>query len=80
LKNGPPFRLYIAAENKVIGVILTQEAEGKEHVITYLSQRLVDAERRYTFLRNYVYAYFMHAPNLDITYCLALVLFTVKLM
>jgi hypothetical protein len=34
---GVPFRLYIAAEDKVIGAVLTQETEGKEHVVTYLS-------------------------------------------
>jgi hypothetical protein len=27
-----------------------QETEGKEHVVTYLSRRLVDAETRYTFI------------------------------
>jgi hypothetical protein len=47
---GVSFRLYIAAEDKVIGAILTQETEGKEHVVTYLSRRLVDAEMRYTFI------------------------------
>jgi hypothetical protein len=47
---GVPFRLYIATEDKVIGVVLTQKAGGKEHVVTYLSQRLVDAETRYTFV------------------------------
>jgi ribonuclease HI len=47
---GVPFRLYIAAEDKVIGVVLTQGTGGKEHVMTYLSQRLVDAEMRYTFI------------------------------
>jgi ribonuclease HI len=47
---GVPFRLYIAAEDKVIGAVLTQETEGKEHVMTYLSRRLVDAETRYTFI------------------------------
>ena len=36
-RRGFPFRLYIAAEDKVIDAILTQETEGKEHVITYLS-------------------------------------------
>src|SRR5688572_14260853 len=45
-----PFQLYIAAENKVIGAVLTQEIEEKEHVVTYLSRRLVDAETRYTFI------------------------------
>jgi hypothetical protein len=44
------FRLYIAAEDKVIGAVLTQETKGKEHVITYLSRRLVDVEMRYTFI------------------------------
>jgi hypothetical protein len=47
---GVPFRLYIAAEDKVIGVVLTQETGGKEHVVTYLSRRLVDAETRYTII------------------------------
>jgi hypothetical protein len=44
------FRLYIAVEDKVIGAVLTQETEGKEHVVTYLSRRLVDAKTRYTFI------------------------------
>jgi hypothetical protein len=47
---GVPFRLNIATENKVIGAVLTQETEGKEHVVTYLSRRLVDAETRYTLI------------------------------
>jgi hypothetical protein len=29
---------------------MTQETEGKEHVVTYLSWRLVDTETRYTFI------------------------------
>jgi ribonuclease HI len=45
-----PFRLYIADKDTVIGAVLTEEAEGKEHVVTYLSQGLVDAETRYTFV------------------------------
>jgi hypothetical protein len=47
---GVPFRLYIAAEDKVIGAVLTQETGGKKHVVTYLSRRLVDAKTRYTFI------------------------------
>jgi hypothetical protein len=47
---GVPFRLYIVAEDKVIGVVLTQETGGKEHAVTYLSRRLVDAETMYTFI------------------------------
>jgi hypothetical protein len=32
-KHGEPFRLYIAAEGGVIGVVLAQETEGKEQFI-----------------------------------------------
>ena len=45
-RRGVPFRLYVAAEDKVIGAVLTQETEGKEYIITYLSRRLIDAETR----------------------------------
>ena len=37
-KRGVPFRLYVSAEDKVIGAILTQETEGREYIITYLSR------------------------------------------
>ena len=49
-KRGIPFRIYVAAEDKVIGAILTQETEGKEYIITYVGRRLIDAETRYTFI------------------------------
>jgi hypothetical protein len=49
-KIGIPLKLYIVVEDRVIGVVLTQEGEGKEHVMTYLSWRLVDAAIRYTFV------------------------------
>ena len=45
-RRGVPFRLYVAAEDKVIGVVLTQETEDKEYVITYISRRLIDAGTR----------------------------------
>jgi len=41
----------VAAEDKVIGVVLTQETKGKEYIITYISRRLIDAETRYTFIQ-----------------------------
>jgi hypothetical protein len=47
---GIPFRLYNAAEDAIIGVVLMQVTEGKEHIITYLSRRLIDAEIRYAFI------------------------------
>ena len=49
-RRGVPFKLYIAAEDKVIGAVLTQETEGKEYIITYLIRQLIDAETRYTFI------------------------------
>ena len=49
-KRGIPFMLYVAAEDKVIGAVLTQDTEGKEYAITYVGRRLVDAETRYTFI------------------------------
>ena len=49
-KRGIIFRLYVAAEDKIIGAVLTQETEGKKYIITYLSRWLVDAETRYTFI------------------------------
>jgi hypothetical protein len=48
---GIPFRLYITVEVVVIGAVLTQIMEDKEHIITYLSRRLTDAETRYSFIK-----------------------------
>jgi hypothetical protein len=47
---GVPFQLYITAEDAVIGAVLTQVTEGKEHIITYLSRCLIDAKIRYSFI------------------------------
>ena len=74
-----PFRLYIVDEDKVIGVVLTQEAKGNEHVVTYLSRRLMDAETRYTFVENLCLCLF-YACNLDVIYGLVLASFLVKPM
>jgi hypothetical protein len=45
------FRLYITAEDAMIGAVLTQVMEDKEHIITYLSRCLIDAETRYSFIK-----------------------------
>ena len=45
-RRGVPFRLYVAAEDKIIVAVLTQETEDKEYVITYISRRLIDAGTR----------------------------------
>ena len=42
-KRGVPFRFYMASEDKVIGAVLTQETEGNEYIITYVSRRLIHA-------------------------------------
>ena len=47
----------MATENKVIGVVLTQETEGKEYIITYVGRRLIDAETRYTFIEKVVFIF-----------------------
>jgi hypothetical protein len=36
--SGVPFQLYVAAEKDVIGAVLIEEAEGKVHIITYVSR------------------------------------------
>jgi hypothetical protein len=51
LRSGAPFRLYVATKDNVIGVVLTQVIEGKGHIITYVSQQLLDAETRYHFIK-----------------------------
>ena len=47
-----PLRLYLATDDTVIGLALIQESEEKECVIYYLSRRLVDAETRYSAVKN----------------------------
>ena len=49
-RRGVPFKLYIAAEEKVIGAVLTQEDKSKEYVIAYLGRRLLDPETRYAHI------------------------------
>jgi hypothetical protein len=46
-KAGVPFRLYIAAQERVIGAVLIQEHSEKESVVAYLSRRLLDSESRF---------------------------------
>jgi hypothetical protein len=49
-RGGVPFKLYIAAEEKIIGAILTQEDKVKEYVIAYLGCHLLDPETRYAHI------------------------------
>ena len=49
-RRGVPFKLYIAAKEKVIRAVLTQEHEGKEYVIAYLGRHLFYPETRYAHI------------------------------
>jgi hypothetical protein len=49
-RRGVPFKLYIAAEEKIIGAVLTQEDKGKEYVIAYLGCCILDPEARYAHI------------------------------
>jgi hypothetical protein len=49
-KGWDPFKMYIAAQEWVIGVVLLQEEDGKEFLVAYVSRRLLDAETRYIFM------------------------------
>jgi predicted nucleotidyltransferase len=49
-RRGVPFKFYIAAKDRVIGAVLTQEDEGKEYVIAYLVRHLLDPETMYAHI------------------------------
>jgi hypothetical protein len=57
------FWLYIATEDSVIGDVLTQVMNGKEHIITYLSRRLLTLKYCILSLKSYVYPYFLLVLN-----------------
>jgi hypothetical protein len=63
-KSGEPFWLYIAAHEDVIGAILTQEFEAKEHIITYVSKRLLDAKTRYSFIEKFCFSLYYACTKL----------------
>jgi hypothetical protein len=52
-KVGNPFKMYIAAQEQVIGAVLLQEEDGKEFPVAYVSRYLLDAETRYVFMENF---------------------------
>jgi hypothetical protein len=70
---GIPFRLSISAEDALIGAVLTPVMEGKKHIITYLSRRLIDVETRYSFIEKLCSSLFYACSNYDIICYLALV-------
>jgi hypothetical protein len=57
--------MYIAVEDVVIGVVLMQVMEGKEHIITCLSLRLINAETRYSFIEKLCLSLFYDCSKLQ---------------
>jgi hypothetical protein len=49
-KDGNPFKMYIATQERVIGAVLLQEEDGKEFPVAYISRHLLDAETRYVII------------------------------
>jgi hypothetical protein len=49
-KDNEGFKLYIVTQDRVIGAVLTQDDDGKEFIVAYMSRRLMDAETRHTFM------------------------------
>jgi hypothetical protein len=58
------FRLYIVAEDSIIGVVLTQVTDGKEYIITYLRQHIIDIETRYSFIEKFCLSLFYACSKL----------------
>jgi hypothetical protein len=46
-----PFMMYIAVQERVIGAVPLQEEDDKEFSVAYVSQRLLDVETRYVFMK-----------------------------
>jgi hypothetical protein len=49
-RSSEDIKIYVATQDRVIGATLMQEDDSGEHVVAYLSRRLLDAETRYTFV------------------------------
>jgi hypothetical protein len=67
------FRLYIAIEDTVIGAVLMQVTQGKEHIITYLSWCLIDIKIRYSLIEKLCLPLFYACFKCNITCYLELV-------
>jgi hypothetical protein len=44
------FKLYVAAQLHVVGVVLRQEERGKEFPVAYISRCMLDVESQYIFV------------------------------
>jgi len=59
-----PFKLYLWADERAIGLALIQEFEGKECVVYYVSRRLLDAETRYSPIARLCLCLYFSCTNL----------------
>jgi hypothetical protein len=71
---GEPFRMYITAQERVIGAVLLQERDAKEIPVAHVSRWLLDAETWYISVeklcislyyacskfRHYIFSSFLH--------------------
>jgi hypothetical protein len=64
---GIPFRLYIVAEDAVIGAVLTQITGARNTSLHTLADALLMLKRGILSLKSCVYLYSMLAPNYGIT-------------
>jgi hypothetical protein len=64
--------MYFTTQERVIRAVLLQEDDGKEFSVVYVSQRLLDVETRYVFVKNFANLYTMLASSLCITSFLVL--------
>jgi uncharacterized membrane protein len=62
---GIQFWLYITVVDAVIGAVLMQVTEGKEHIITYLSWCLINVETRYSFIQKLCLSLFYACSKLQ---------------
>ena len=62
------FKLYLSADERAIGSALIQEFEGKEHVIYYVSRRLLMLKQGILLSKGCVFACISLALCLDIIY------------
>jgi hypothetical protein len=51
-------------QEDVIGAILTREFGAKEHIITYVSRRLLDAKTRYSFIEKLCFSLYYACTKL----------------
>jgi hypothetical protein len=65
-KAGNPFKMYIATQEWIIGVVLLQEEDGKEFLVAYVTRRLLDAETRYVFMEKLCLPLYYACSKLDI--------------